>query len=59
MLKQRLGQGNGEEWNREQTMGMHQHAAATSRGESQGAIGPQRQVRTTDGDEDTTRRSRR
>jgi hypothetical protein len=40
-------------------MGMHQHAAVRSQAESQGAIGPQRQVRTTDGDEDTTRRSRR
>jgi hypothetical protein len=49
MLKQRLGQGHGEEWNRPQTMGMHQHAPGRSQsgseGSAQDAIGPQRQVR--------------
>ena len=58
MLKQRLGQGNGEAWNREKTIGMHQHAPGRSQPDSQysvqDAIGPQRQVRTTDEEDDAT-----
>jgi hypothetical protein len=63
ILKQRLGQGNGEGWNREQRMGMHQHTAGRSQPGSQGytdagtqgTVGPQRHVKTSDLDQEEAR----
>jgi hypothetical protein len=56
MLKRRLNRGDGEEWDQERTMGMHQHTAGRSQpagqeytaARTQGTIGPQRHVKVSD-----------